>query len=85
MPSKTVYQNTSRCYKSLQAYSRSHITMEKYGEIIGDCCTYWKWIDGMIIQHPELFPDVIRDGYRLHDERSSEKLGGVMHQDKMLL
>ena len=53
------------------------ITMEKYGEIIGDCCAYRKWIDGMIIQHPELFPDVIRDGYRLHDERGSEKLGGI--------
>ena len=50
------------------------IAMEKYCEIVEDCCAYRGWIDEMIIQHPELFPDTIRDGYTLHDERGSDKL-----------
>jgi hypothetical protein len=50
------------------------ITLEKYSEIIGDCYAYREWVDEMIVQHEELFPDAIRDGYRLHDERGSDTL-----------
>ena len=39
------------------------ITMEKYGEIIGDFRAYREWLDEVIVQHPELFPAAIRDGY----------------------
>src|SRR5664279_5938262 len=53
------------------------ITLGKYSEIIGDCCAYREWVDEMIVQHVELFPDAIREGYRLHDERGSDKLAGL--------
>lgn len=53
------------------------LSMEQYQEIVGDCCAYRKWVDEMIAQHPELFPQEIVGGYRLHDERSSEKMEGV--------
>ena len=50
------------------------ITMEKYNEILGNWCAYREWVDEMIVQYPELFPDAIRAGYNLHDERGSDKL-----------
>ncbi|HEX9838708.1 MAG TPA: hypothetical protein VGA72_05145, partial [Anaerolineales bacterium] len=50
------------------------IALEKYEEIIGDHGAYRKWVDGMIVQYPELFPMVISEGYTLHDERGSEKM-----------
>jgi hypothetical protein len=53
------------------------IALEKYSEIIDDCYAYREWVDEMIVQHAELFPDAIRDGYRLHDERGSNKLAGL--------
>ena len=53
------------------------ITMEKYREIMEDCCAYRKWVDEMIVEHPELFPKTIGAGYSLHDERTSSKLEDV--------
>jgi len=50
------------------------ITLEEYEEIIDDPCAYRKWVDKMIVQHPELFPCAIGAGYSLHDERGSEKM-----------
>jgi len=56
---------------------RLPIEEERYNEIVEDCQSYRNWLDEMIIKHPELFPKSIRDGYLLHDERSSAKLEGV--------
>ena len=53
------------------------LPMEQYQEIVGDCRAYRKWVDEMIAQYPELFPKEIVSGYRLHDERASEKMEGV--------
>ncbi len=53
------------------------IRMEKYREIVDDCRAYRKWVDEMIVEHPELFPKAIAAGYRLHDERASGKLEDV--------
>lgn len=53
------------------------ISMEKYPEIVNDSRAYRKWIDEMSIEHPELFPKSITDGYTLHDERGSAKLEGM--------
>jgi hypothetical protein len=53
------------------------ITMEKYRAIINDCRAYRTWVDEMIVQHPELFPTEIAEGYTLHDQRTSEKLAGL--------
>lgn len=52
------------------------ISMETYREIIGNGRAYREWIDEMIVQHPELFPVAIKNGYTLHDERGSDKLEG---------
>jgi len=53
------------------------IPMEKYREIVDDCPAYRKWVDEMIVEHPELFPQAIGAGYTLHDERASDKLEAV--------
>jgi hypothetical protein len=53
------------------------IEKERYSEIVDDCKAYRKWLDGMIVKHPELFPKNISDGYVLHDDRSSAKLEDV--------
>jgi hypothetical protein len=53
------------------------ITLEKYREIVADCCDYRKWIDQMIVEHAELFPKTIGFGYTLHDDRVSGKLEAV--------
>ena len=53
------------------------IEMEKYQEIVDDCSAYRKWVDSMITEHPELFPDTIGAGYSLHDKRTSDKLKDV--------
>jgi len=53
------------------------IETERYNEIVADCQAYRKWLDEMIAIHPELFPENIRAGYILHDERGSTKLEGV--------
>lgn len=50
------------------------ITMEKYREIVSDYRAFRTWVDEMIVQHAELFPVAIQDGYTLHDERGSDKL-----------
>ncbi len=53
------------------------ITLEKYRETVDDCHTYRKWIDEMVVEHPELFPKTISAGYTLHDDRTSGKLEDV--------
>ena len=53
------------------------IDMEKYRKIVDDSRAYRKWLDEMIMAHPELFPQSIAEGYTLHDERASGKLDGV--------
>ncbi|MBF0200142.1 MAG: hypothetical protein HQK66_02310 [Desulfamplus sp.] len=53
------------------------IEMAKYQEIFDDCSAYRQWVDSMINEHPELFPDTIGFGYNLHDKRTSEKLKDV--------
>lgn len=51
--------------------------MEKYDEIVEDSHAYRKWLDEMMVAHPELFPKSIAEGYTLHDERASGKMDGV--------
>ena len=53
------------------------IDAEKYREIVNDCGAYRKWIDNMVVKHPELFPKSIVNGYTLHDKRSSSKLDEI--------
>lgn len=53
------------------------ITMEKYQAIVDDRQAYRTWLDEMVQQHPELFPQAIRSGYTLHDDRLSGKMTDV--------
>jgi len=53
------------------------ITIEKYREIVDECGMFRKWIDQMVVEHPELFPKAIGFGYSLHDDRTSGKLKDV--------
>jgi hypothetical protein len=71
------------CTKTKAAIASLHkritlpITMEKYREIIHDCRAYRTWVDEMIVQHSELFPNEIAEGHTSHDQRTSEKLAGT--------
>jgi hypothetical protein len=53
------------------------ISLEHYRQIVADRLSYRVWVDAMIAQHPELFPQAITSGYTLHDERSSSKLADI--------
>ncbi len=74
--STKVYQNKDRIASPIKRITLP-IAMEKYREIVADCCAYRKWVDEMIVEHPELFPKTIGAGYSLHDERTSRKLEDV--------
>jgi len=49
------------------------IEQDAYAVTVQDIKQFRAWIDRQIQQHPELFPDAIRDGYSLHDRRASRK------------
>lgn len=53
------------------------IAMEQYRAIVDDRHAYREWLNEMIAQHPELFPQAIASGYTLHDDRSSSKMAEV--------
>jgi hypothetical protein len=53
------------------------ISLEDYQQIVADRREYRIWLDAMIAQHPELFPQAIAGGYTLHDDRSSSKLTDI--------
>jgi hypothetical protein len=51
--------------------------MESYQKLVNDPPAYRQWLDKLIIDYPALFPRTIREGYTLHDRRSSEKMQGI--------
>ena len=53
------------------------IERDQYRVVMQDARTFRSWVDSAQHQYPELFPDEIREGYRLHDMRSSRKLPEV--------
>jgi hypothetical protein len=53
------------------------IDCNQYRDVIQDTSAFRAWVDANLQQYPELFPDGIREGYRLHDIRSSRKLPEV--------
>jgi hypothetical protein len=74
-------QRESTKTKTKVARAQKRITLpietERYHEIVDDCQAYRKWLDEMVVKHPELFPKNISAGYILHDSRSSAKLEGM--------
>jgi len=49
------------------------IDLDQYHQIIDKPSKFRQWLNEMIEQYPELFPVVIKNGYTLHDIRSSSK------------
>lgn len=45
-----------------------------YQQVVQEASIFRAWIEANRAQHPELFPDEIREGYSLHDKRVSRKL-----------
>lgn len=43
------------------------ITQEAYREVTANAATFRVWLDEMVASYPELFPQEISQGYRLHD------------------
>ena len=50
------------------------IAIDEYQTRVNNRRAFREWVDKMIVQHPELFPKVIMNGYTLHDMRSSSKM-----------
>ncbi|MFQ3658745.1 MAG: hypothetical protein SNJ54_07350 [Anaerolineae bacterium] len=53
------------------------IDREHYASVVQDAGAFRGWVENNRRQHPELFPDEIREGYSLHDIRPSRKLPDV--------
>ena len=54
------------------------IEQEEYNRILSDSKAFRQYLDGMIEQHPELFPSTIQQGYTLHDILpESKKMPGI--------
>jgi hypothetical protein len=53
------------------------ISLADYRGIMNDRPAFREWLDHMIEQHPELFPESIGQGYTLHDRRSSSKMPDI--------
>jgi hypothetical protein len=50
------------------------IDQEAYAQLVDDPKRFRDWLDDAFRRHPELFPAAFDQGYRLKDERRSEKL-----------
>lgn len=54
------------------------IEQEEYNRIFSDSKAFRQYLDGMIVQHPELFPSTIQQGYTFHDILpESKKMPGI--------
>lgn len=54
------------------------IELESYNPMVNDSAAFRKWLDQMIEQYPELFPEDLAAGYLLHDILpASVKMPGV--------
>jgi hypothetical protein len=51
------------------------IDQDAYPPVADDPTRFRAWLDGSFRDHPELFPEAFARGYRLKDDRTSEKLG----------
>ena len=54
------------------------VEMPHYCHLVKDKREFRLFLDHMIAQLPELFPEAITVGYHLHDKRASKKLEGVV-------
>ncbi len=53
------------------------LELARYQKIIDEPYAFRQWLDQMIEHYPELFPTSIKDGYTLHDSRSSRKMPDI--------
>jgi hypothetical protein len=51
------------------------IDHDSYPQVADEPKRFRAWLDGCFRDHPELFPEAFAQGYRLKDDRTSEKLG----------
>ena len=54
------------------------VDLEAYKEIVNDPKLFRAWIDEHVRRSPELFPSAIKNGYILHDIRSSTKMPEIV-------
>jgi hypothetical protein len=53
------------------------IDRDQYQAVVQNAGAFREWVGAHFQQYPELFPDEMREGYRLHDMRTSRKLSEV--------
>jgi hypothetical protein len=51
------------------------LNREKYNAIVSAWQRFRAWIDTLHHRHPELFPQTFKEGYKLHDHKTSPKTG----------
>jgi hypothetical protein len=51
------------------------IGQEEYTPIVSAWQPFRAWIDRQFRRHPELFPKIFKEGYKLHDHKTSKKTG----------
>jgi len=78
MPESTRSRECSHEKKSAALFAPSKricipIAQVEYEQILGDSAVFRQYLDGLIAQHPELFPAAIRQGYQLHDRLPPSK------------
>jgi hypothetical protein len=59
------------------------IEQEEYGHIVISPSQFRQWIHQYYVQYPELFPDNFKEGYTLHDDRTSKKLSIRLRRIKL--
>ena len=54
------------------------IELKEYKKIVSEPAAFRSWLDTMIALFPALFPADIKEGYTLHDRRTSEKMPEIV-------
>jgi hypothetical protein len=54
-----------------------------YSELVNDTPAFRAYLDQQIAQHPELFPEQIKDGYCLHGFVKSDRMGIVTRRIRL--
>jgi hypothetical protein len=54
-----------------------------YSELVNDTPAFRTYLDQQIAQHPELFPEQIKDGYCFHGFVKSDRMGIVTRRIRL--
>jgi hypothetical protein len=59
------------------------VQQENYEKIVAHSRKFRAWVDENYRRHPEIFPETFAQGYKLHDDSTSEKTGVMTRRIKL--